>query len=252
METHEYSKLAEVEEQMWWFRALHRNLLDVVLKFLKKRSATVLDTGCGTGGFMRFLANNIPSFTVLGLDIWMPACEAALLRSSKPVMRGEVNHLPIADNSIDCIISADVLCHEGVIFNIALREIYRCLRPQGIAVINLAAYEWLRSYHDERVKAIRRFRRSEVRKLLCSEGFEILYSTYWNTLLFPLMLLRRKVFKPGSKNSDVMLYPEPLERAFRLLIYLEYSFLHWGGRFPFGGSILTVGGKQHDQGMLQK
>jgi ubiquinone/menaquinone biosynthesis C-methylase UbiE len=247
MEIREYSKMAEVEEQMWWYRALHRNLLDVILKFLKKRSATVLDAGCGTGGFMRFFANNIPSFTILGLDIWMPACETALLRSNKPVIRGDVNSLPVADNSIDCLISADVLYHEGVVLETALQEIYRCLRFGGFIVTNLPAYEWLRSYHDARVKTHKRFRRSEVQRLLTCKGFKILYNTYWNTLPFPLMVLRRKIFKPISEDSDVRHYSGLVERFFRFLMSLEFTVLHRGGTFPFGGSILTIATKRNGQ-----
>lgn len=243
METHEYSKMAEMEEHMWWFRALHQHLLLAVSEFLKRRPAVVLDAGCGTGGFIRFLANNIPDLLVFGLDIWLPACETAFLKTSKPVMRGNINHLPIADNSLDCIISADVLYHEGVVLDTALQEVYRCLCSDGIFVLNLPAYEWLRSYHDERVKTGRRFRRSEVQRLLHSKGFKVLYSTYWNTFLFPLMVLRRKVFKPASGNSDVTDYPRLLDVIFRMFMRLEHAFFQRGGQFPFGGSILVVGGK---------
>lgn len=247
METHEYSKMAEVEEQMWWYRALHRNLSDTIAKFLKKRPATILDAGCGTGGFMRFLADEIPDLTIVGLDMWLPACEAARSRSRKFVMRGEVNHLPVADNSVDCIISADVLYHEGIILEAALQEVYRCLGSDGIIVTNLPAYEWLRSYHDERIKTARRFTRSEVQKLLIRKGFTVLYNTYWNTLPFPLMVLRRKVMKPTSGDSDVRVYPRPVEGFFKFLMGLEFAVLHRGGRFPFGGSILTVAAKRNGQ-----
>ncbi len=248
METDEYNKLADVEEHMWWFRALHQHLLYAIRRFLKMRSAIVLDAGCGTGGFLRMLHTSIPGLTVLGLDIWFPACEIACVKGHASVINGEIAHLPLVDNSIGCIISADVLYHEGIVPEMALKEVYRCLHSGGIVILNLPAYEWLRSYHDERVKTHKRFRRSEARELLSSVGFDILYSTYWNTLLFPLMVLRRKVLKPAAGNSDVIRYPKVIEGMFHAFMRLEQSFLHRGGQFFFGGSILIVGGKHYNLG----
>lgn len=192
---------------------------------------------------MRFLDVNISALTLLGLDMWLPACQCTKLRSAKPVIQGDVNCLPFADNSIDCIMSADVLYHEGILPEKALLEAFRCLRPEGILITNVPAYEWLRSYHDERVKTGKRFRRSEVASLLESSGFDVVYNTYWNTLLFPVMVLRRKVFKPVSGASDVILYPKAIEWFFRFIMTLEFKFLSQRGTFPFGGSILTVGMK---------
>src|SRR4029077_6878611 len=87
----------------------------------------------------------------------------------------------------------DVLCVGGVEPALALKEARRCLGPGAIAVFNLPAYDWLLSAHDTRVHNVRRFTGGQVRVLLAGHGFRVLRSSYWNTFLFPLMLLHRLI-----------------------------------------------------------
>lgn len=69
-------------------------------------------------------------------------------------------------------------------------------------------------------------------------GFGRIRTTYWNTLLFPLMVARRLL--PGG-GSEVGLLPAPLERLFDAVASFESALLRSGLRLPFGGSILAVG-----------
>lgn len=240
MEAHEYQKMAELEDSMWWYRALHRNLLLVIERSLPGPPARLLDAGCGTGGFLRILASARFGGRLFGLDAWQPACMMAATRGRHPVVRGEVDRLPFRDGEIDCLVSADVLCHQSVDPLLALREARRCLKPGGVIVLNLPAYAWLLSYHDERVQQTRRFTRRVLKRLFEETGFSTVYSTYWNTALFPLMVLRRLLFRPSGKQSDVHVYPQPAERLFGALLSGESALLRAGLSLPFGGSVLAV------------
>jgi len=156
-------------------------------------------------------------------------------------VRGDLQRLPFGDASIDCLVSADVLCHENVDVERALEEARRCLRPDGVLVVSLPAYQWMLSYHDERVKNVRRFTLREVTRLLDASGLTPLYATYWNTFLFPVMLLRRLLPASAEQESDVHPYPRPMERFFGMLLAGERALLRTGLRLPFGGSVLAVG-----------
>ncbi len=68
-------------------------------------------------------------------------------------------------------------------------------------------------------------------------------STYWNTLPFPLAVLRRKIFPPADPTSDVRLYPAPLEAMFNAMMASEHIWIHAGGHLPFGSSVLVVARK---------
>jgi SAM-dependent methyltransferase len=239
VEAREYEKMAEVEDRMWWYRGLHRNLRLVLQRFRPPAAGRMVDAGCGTGGLLRRLAA-AGGGRFFGLDAWYPACAAATARSGRPIVQGVLNELPLADGSVDCLISADVLCHESVDPERALRELRRCLAAGGLLVLNLPAYQWMFSYHDVRVKTARRFSRRQVLQLLERGGFAPLYASYWNTLLFPVMALRRLLPAGAEQESDVHVYPPAVEALFGGLLAVESAVLRAGLRLPFGGSVLAV------------
>jgi ubiquinone/menaquinone biosynthesis C-methylase UbiE len=102
MEAREYEKMAEVEDRMWWYRALHENLRVVVERFVPAPAARLLDAGCGTGGLLRALAPIAPGRRLFGVDAWEPACLVAAARTQRPIVRGLVQRLPFADGAVDC------------------------------------------------------------------------------------------------------------------------------------------------------
>ena len=135
-----------------------------------------------------------------------------------------------------------MLCHRGVDEHAALASIHRCLKPGGVAVLNLPAYRWLFSAHDVAVDNVRRYGRGDVRRLLSSAGFAQVRLRYWNTLLFPLMVARRKILRPAAHGpaSDVALLSAPVEQLFRAVVSAESGLLRLGVPLPFGGSLLAT------------
>lgn len=242
MDAEEYEKMAAVEDGMWWYRALRANLQAVAGLEAGGPAGTpvrLLDAGCGTGGTLRHLRGQVPDAVLVGLDFDRGACALARAKGGCPVATGSIDALPFRPQSFDVILSADVLCHAGVDQETALSELHRCLKPGGRLILNLPAYEWLKSVHDARVHTARRYDRAGVARLLDRHGFGQIRATYWNMLLFPLMVLRRKVFKPARPVSDVMVYPPFLERLFNAILGAETRLLSAGWRLPFGGSVLV-------------
>jgi SAM-dependent methyltransferase len=242
MERAEYELMNAVEDRMWWYRGAHANALalyGIRRRHGKPSAGLALDAGCGTGGLLTKLtaATGLPP--AFGLDYAERAATLARAKSNRPVVVGTVNALPFRDESMAVIFSMDVLCHKAADQSSALREAHRCLVKGGILVINLPAYQWMLSVHDERVHNTRRYTRREVVALLQAAGFLDVHASYWNTVLFPLMLLRRKLL-PASDKSDVQIYPAPIETIFRAILTLERAMMRLGIRLPFGGSIMAV------------
>lgn len=245
METREYRKMAGVEDRMWYYGALHRHIERSLSSIASKAhpSFSVLDAGCGTGGLLRKLKKVHPAWKFTGLDLSPIACEMAAERAEVEIVQGSVLSLPFPAATFHAIVSCDVLCQVSEP-GVAMREFCRCLRPGGFVVLTMPAYQWLYSYHDREVANLRRYTRCEVNQLLAEAGFEIFRSTYWNTLPFPLAVMKRKLLPtPRSTTSDVQAFPAPVEACFNGLMAIEHGWLSLGGRLPFGTSVLTVAGK---------
>lgn len=235
---------------MWWFAALHANLLDLLRRgapcsaIAQVKRAPLLDAGCGTGGFLRKLAGAHPERMVVGLDADPFAVARARVKSDSPVCVGSVNALPFADGAFAAIFSADVLCHRDVQEMTALDQLRRCLVGGGLLLLNLPAYQWMLSGHDSAVWNVRRYNRAVLRGLLNCAGFRPLEIGHWNSLLFPVMVITRKLLPVRRNRSDVAAPHSMLDRVGRVAILLEQWLLCCGFRFPFGGSIIAAAVKE--------
>jgi SAM-dependent methyltransferase len=243
MNNDEYLKLAEIEDHMWFFRSLHAHMERELVRALPaEREARVLDAGCGTGGLIRRLHERHPAWAWSGIDLSPLACDCARGRTGADIREASITALPFGDAEFAAVVSADVVCQVEDPAA-AMAELYRVLRPGGLVAINLPAYAWLWSYHDEAVQNLRRYARREVCGLLTAAGFRGVQATHWNALAFPLILARRKLFRPARATSDVKLPPAPVELAFRAAMALEHVWLHYGGRWAWGTSVFAVGRK---------
>jgi ubiquinone/menaquinone biosynthesis C-methylase UbiE len=242
MQPDEYRKMAEVEDRMWYYRALHRHVARRLTAAGRPAETAVLDAGCGTGGLLRHLRAVQPVWRLSGMDLSTLACQLARERTGAEITEGSVTRLPFANESFAAITSCDVLCQVEQPVE-ALREFWRCLIPGGVVVLTMPAYQWLYSYHDRQVANLRRYTRRSLTELMSQAGLQSVYCTYWNTLPFPLAVVWRKIFKPADAPSDVRLYPAPLEAMFNGMMTIERGLLRAGLRLPVGCSLLAVGVK---------
>ena len=181
--------MAAVEDTHWWYHALHDLIADAVATHAPSDSGRILDAGCGTGAVLK----RVETFGhAVGVDLSDDALGFCRARGLRDLVRGDVNALPFASESFETVISSSVLYHQWVTdVAAALRDLRRVLKPGGRLVLNLPAYTFLRSPHDDAVLTARRFRKTEVRRLLEGCGFRVERITYWTTLLFPAALIAR-------------------------------------------------------------
>ncbi|MGH8019892.1 MAG: class I SAM-dependent methyltransferase [Opitutaceae bacterium] len=239
MQPAEYARLAEAEERLWYLRALRERVVRACVEETLPPNAIVLDAGCGTGGLLRRLQRWRGDLALAGVDVSPLACAHAHERGGFEIREGSIEELPFDDNRFDAIVTTDVLTQvESPL--LALVECFRCLKPGGLLVANSAAMPWLWSYHDECVQSLRRFRGSELRRLVREAGFEMRLLTHWNFLLLPLAVVRRKVFPRRDGSSDVKPPFAPVNAAFGALAALERAATRAGVRFPIGSSLFVV------------
>lgn len=238
MERAEYQRMREAETRHWWYRGLHALIRQMRLRY-ESPGAAWLDVGCGTGGLLA--GGEAIGF---GVDRSSEALSLCRQRGLCKTALASADHLPFDAESFGFVTLIDVLYHRAVGDpGEVLGEVWRVLGPGGCVIVNVPAFEALRSSHDRAIHTVRRFRRPEVAELLRRGGFEVLRATYWNTLLFPvaagLRLLRRgrrggpsDVTVPGAFENAVGRTALRLERAWLRLLDL-----------PFGLSVFAVGRK---------
>lgn len=241
MELVEYQLMDALEQEFWWYRGLHAVIAERLLQLNLPAQDKVLDAGCGTGGVLAHWQKIASQYTYAGLEWYSDAAAMAEKKTSLPIVRGSVNAMPYADGEFAAIFSQDVICHRNVDEAAMLRECHRCLQSGGHLLLNVAAYQWMTSAHDVHVHADRRYTTTRLRQLLHENGFEVVDAGYWNSLLFPLMVLHRMTVGKNKTESDVAPIPAWQNNLFYKILDSERR---WRLRLPFGGSAWIHGRKR--------
>ena len=236
----EYQAMFYAEQNHWWYRALHRLVFQTLEQELPDwRQKSILDAGCGTGAILEQLGN--PARNV-GVDLAPEAIALCRKRGLTNVVQADVAALPFGDNNFDAVISSSVIYHQWV-NNPAevLRELGRVLRPGGLLLLNVPAFQFLHSAHDEAVMTARRFRRKDVRRLVQQSGFLIRRITYWTAFLFPVALLARTFGLSGAGRDfgDQEYHPSWRDRLFWMITSTEVRLLRRIS-LPFGVDLFAV------------
>jgi SAM-dependent methyltransferase len=239
METVEYELMFRVEDRHWWYRALHQLILTTLDSHLPSwRDRPILDAGCGTGAVLEQLGRSTKH---VGVDVSADAIAFCRRRGLSTLAQGDVTALPFGDGSFDGVISSSVLYHRWITdVHGAVRELRRVLRPGGLLMINVPAYEFLRSAHDEAVHTGRRFTRFEVRRLLAANGLRVRTLTYWTTLVFPVAVVARTLgVSRAGRDFETDGRSEWKNRILGALMSFELLLLRRLS-LPFGVAIFAV------------
>ncbi len=231
----------QAEQTHWWYRALHHLIFDSLGDALPDwRDREILDAGCGTGAILEQLGH--PDRNA-GVDLAPEALQFCAQRGLQNVRRADVSALPFEGASFDAVICSSVLYHQWVPdVPLVLREFHRVLRPGGVLIVNVPAFTFLHSAHDDAVMTVRRFRAKELATLLAQSGFAVRRLTYWTTFLFPLAFAARKFsllqsgrdFESGSRAASRWLFGTLMGAERQLLKLMD---------LPFGVALLAVARK---------
>jgi len=251
MNPEEYARMRACEDDMWWYRGLHRFLSALIPPPSREGPLPrALDIGCGTGGWLENLTRL--GYRVTGIDMAYQACVFCCQRGLSRVVVADGNRLPFAAESFDLVTCIDVLECEAVSPPALVAEAIRVLKPGGRGLFQMSAHQWLASEHDLAVHAARRYNLRQMRALFRPHPVEVLRATYLFALLFPLMatwkLLRRprRELPREEARSDVSMPPAPLNRLLYALCCLEARWLAVRD-LPLGTSACILV-RKHPQG----
>ena len=241
MKPAEYRRMYEAEEAQWWYagqRAITSALLQPALGAEAPGSRRLLDAGCGTG-FNLLALGRLGRAT--GIDLAPEAIAFCRERGVRAV-RASLLALPFPDAVFDAVTSFDVVYHAWVTDDrAAVAEMARVVRPGGVLLVRVPALRVLWGAHDTEVQSRHRYTRAELQALLEGCSLRVERATYCNSLLFPLLLVRRTVDRLlGREGSDVGFLPAPLEWAFTRALRIEAALIRAGLSFPIGASVVAL------------
>jgi len=241
-----YQDFYNLEEKHWWFLGRRKIVFSLLRQYLpNKNQLEILDVGCGTGSTLKELEKRGHA---IGVDISEEAVKFCKLRGCRNVYKIDNQGLFFEDEMFDVVVALDVIEH---INNdcAALLEYYRVTKEDGILVLTVPAFNFLWGAHDEINHHKRRYVANELKSKVEKTGFAVERLTYFNTFLFPFVLLARMSqrvtkmvngrYKP---RSDLKLYHSGINDLLKTVFFLEnrllkeYSFL-------YGVSLLCVAKK---------
>lgn len=234
------------EKEHWWFRARRNILRDQILALKLPDAATILEIGVGPGENLYSL---YPENTnLLGIEPDPNLIKVARARGAVPVFQATAEQLPaeIPKNSCNAITMFDILEHtEDDVF--VLKQVKEKIKPGGLLILSVPAFMMLWGQQDEINLHYRRYTRKNLRKALKEAGFELERTTYFNTILFPLVALFRianRLFTKQSKESKSdFAYSLGIGDTLLFLLFASEQWLLRFMNFPAGVSLYCVARK---------
>lgn len=245
MQKQEYNNIFKNEETHFYYVGYHHIIISQLERYLSTNSTKlkILDAGCGTGGLTKKLSR---VGDTVGIDLSNEALKLARRRGIK-VKLGSISKINFPSSSFDIVVSADVLYHQWVDNDKqVVQELLRVLKPGGILLIKLPAFNFLKGGHDLTVYTKKRYTRGDMLKLFDSRVVSILKISYFGSFLFPLALIRVAAEKLAGKinpHSSISKIWSPLNSLFITLFYLENLLIRYMN-IPFGISILVIAKKK--------
>ena len=247
MEAKAYRQFLDLERKHWWFRGRRTVYFGLLRHHLNgSRPARVLDLGCGMGGFMPGLREI--GEEVFGSDVSVESLTRCRERGFRSCVASSGYSLPFMDGSFDLVCLFDAIEHIED-DRAVMGEVARVLRPGGLVLVTVPAYQFLYANNDRVAQHIRRYRRTRLRELFTQAGLATERNTYSNVFLFPIILptvIALKIYEIFILRRQIPTHTNlswPLPGFVQSLLYRVFATeLPFSKRFnwPAGHSILAI------------
>ena len=243
-----YKEYYDLERQHWWFVAREKIISNYLKKLIateivKKQDLKILNVGCGPGRSSQYLS----SFgEVTSIEYDKECCEFASERTGLQIINGSITALPFQDEMFDLVCAFDVIEHVED-DQLAVSEMKRVAKKEGVIFITVPTFMSLWSHHDVINHHFRRYQLAQIEKLFtASKNGNVIFSSYFNFFLFPLIYLVRKISnllqfnkkRPGSGSDFEAFKPGFLNNVLFNIMYFESKFINNNIKLPFGVSLL--------------
>tara|TARA_B110000503_G_scaffold138647_1_gene225258 strand:+ start:154 stop:894 length:741 start_codon:yes stop_codon:yes gene_type:complete len=229
--------IAKIEDEHWWYRGRRAVISSLKKKLDLSPDSKILEIGCGTGGNLEMLSS---WGTINAVELDDHARITANLRNYCKVTYGKLPADIVIPDETKLICMLDVLEHvEDDIA--ALAKIKEDADSDCQILITVPAYKFLWSQHDKDAHHFRRYTKTELEKKLIETGFNITFSSYFNSILFPVIFIIRAIKnKLQSIESGDLQMPGSILNRILLIIFSMESKVIPTFPLPFGVSIIAI------------
>ena len=203
---------------------------------------TLLDFGCGSGIFLKWLRKKNYKLSLTGYDPYL----------LKDTDSGglDIHFFTELHSSyskcFDYVTALDVIEHIEDEAG-ALATIHKLLKPNGTLLLTVPAHECLYSLHDAAVGHYRRYNKDSIHTALQNAGFAILHWGYLFSFLIPAAMFI-KYYLPIKKNLGLKIQinelPSNLLGVLPFLAKLEYVMMNLNIKIPCGSFMFVRARKQ--------
>lgn len=234
-----------VEYTNWWFVARRDMLFKFLAKYNIPKDAKILDIGCAAGTFLLELQN--AGYTNLtALDY---SADAIARVKEKGITNAYVmdGHNPEFEaNSFDVLVSSDSLEHLEK-DELALANWYKILKPGGLGIVLVPAYNFLWTEHDDINYHFRRYTKTDLKNKAAHAGFKTQFSGYNYVLFFiPTAIVRvaMRLFSKKKKEHEeadgqILNLPGWVNKTFIIYHKIENTLCKYIS-MPFGVSAFVT------------
>ncbi len=210
-----------------------RNLcLNLLNEFEKSKKKIILEIGC-SNGYLIDQIEKAKKYKYIGSDaIEEHIKKLKILHPSKPFLIFDILKNPFNKQMCNAIIMLNVLEHIKDDLA-ALKEVNKLLEKDGILILEVPSGKMLYDQYDKELLHYRRYKMSELVKIIEDNGFVIEKKTHLGFIIFPvfaLVKLYNKIFKPKKvlvrqaklSNNFFLRFLFSIEEKLRN-IYLPYG-----------------------------
>ena len=171
-------------------------------KLAHNDEALLLEVGCSSGYLLQDLQKYFPNLNIIGSDYLAKPLKKLSIHCPKiPLLQFDLQNCPLPDGSVDGVVALNVLEHIEK-DELALKHLYRILKPGGVMHIEVPAGQNLYDIYDEYLLHHRRYSLTEIEDKVKAAGFEILNSTHLGFSIYPAFWAVKKMNRCFLSNTE--------------------------------------------------
>ena len=238
----DFARITQVQDKNFWFRSRNRLITEFIGACFPE-ARRFLEVGVGTGVVHAAIAAAHPQLELHASEMLLSGVRQARekLKDLTRLYQMDARKLPF-ESEFDLIGAFDVIEHIQEDEQV-LRAMRRALRPGGGILLTVPQHPWLWSHEDEQARHKRRYTAPDLHARIERNGFKILRSTSFVTLLLPALAATRW-FGPGRRGATDpttgLRLPGPVNAILYGVMETERRLLLPWFDLPLGGSRIVA------------